>query len=38
MDKTSLWSQLLSQRLDGAAAFHESEPQVFDELRRIQVV
>ena len=38
MDKTSLWGQLLFQRPDGAEALHESEPQVFDELRRIQVV
>ena len=38
MNKTSLWGEPLRQRPDGAKALHESEPQVFDELRKIQVV
>ena len=37
-DKTSLWGEPLRQRPDGAEALRESEPQVFDELRKIQLV
>ena len=37
-DKTSLWGEPLRQRPDGAEALRESEPEVFDELRKIQLV
>ena len=37
-NKTSLWWQLLQQRPYSAEALRESDPQVFDEFRKIHII